>query len=87
MVGAFIFGPGLLVLPLLWLVVVLAVAIPVWAIIDAASRSNAAFHAAGSSKATWIVVLVVFTVLFDVVGLVLAIFYLAGTRPRVRQFG
>ena len=60
------------------------VAIP---IIDAASRSNAAFHAAGSSKATWIVVLVVFTVLFDVVGLVLAIFYLAGTRPRVRQFG
>jgi len=66
--------------------VALAIAVPIWAIVDAASHSNAAFHAAGSSKTTWIVVITVFTVLFDFVGLILAIFYLAVTRPRVRQF-
>ena len=86
MVEAFIFGPGLFLIPLLWMMIAVSIAVPIWAIVDAASHSNAAFHAAGSSKATWIVVLVAFTILFDVVGLFLAIFYLAVTRQRVRRF-
>ena len=81
-----IIGPALFVLALVWFLIALGIILPIWAIIDAASHSSAAFHAARSSKATWIVVIITFTVLFDVGGLALSIFYLAVTRPRIRQF-
>jgi hypothetical protein len=76
-----IFGPDV------FIVVIVAIAgllVPIWAIADAASRPSAAFVAAGSSKAMWITLIVVFWLVTGIVGFVLAIVYLASIRPRVR---
>jgi hypothetical protein len=83
---AFVSIPAFFALVVLWSVIVVAIGVPIWAIVDAASHSHAAFHAAGSSKTTWIIVIVAFTILFDVVGFVLSVYYLVVTRPRVRRF-
>lgn len=68
----------------LLVVLVVGLAIPLWAIIDAASRSSGAFLAARSSKALWISLILAGWLLTGIVGSVLAIFYLASIRPRVR---
>jgi hypothetical protein len=76
-----VFGPDLFVV---LVVVVVGLVIPVWAIVDAASRPSAAFAAAGSSKAMWITLIVVFWLVTGLIGFVLACVYLASIRPRVR---
>jgi hypothetical protein len=77
---AAIFGPNLFVV----LVVLLcAVAVPVWAIVDAANRPAMAFHGAGSNKTAWIVVIVIAWLIG--VGFFLGGFYLLFTRPKVRR--
>jgi len=53
MVLADIFGPDLLIAVV---VLACAVAVPIWAIVDAANRPKAAFYGAGSNKTAWIVV-------------------------------
>jgi hypothetical protein len=73
-----IFGPAL---PLVLLV---GLAIPLWAIVDALSRPAVAFHAAGSNKTAWIMVLLVFTFMLGI-GLLLAGFYLASVRRKLQQ--
>jgi len=57
--------------------------VPIWAIVDAASRPSGAFAAAGSSKAMWITLIAVFWILTGLIGLILACVYLASIRPRV----
>jgi hypothetical protein len=47
--------------PALPVVVLLGTAFPLWAIVDAISRSALAFYAEGSIKSAWIIVLLVFT--------------------------
>ncbi len=79
-----IFGPDIFVAFVLLVLSVATIAIPIWAVIDAASRPGPAFAAAGSSKGMWIALIVVFTVLTGLVGLVLACVYLASVRPKVR---
>ena len=69
---------------LLFVVGLVAFAVPLWAVIDALSRPSGAFKAAGSSKGMWVALILVFWLLTGVVGLVLAIVYLASVRPRVR---
>lgn len=76
-----VFGPDLFVV---LVVVLVGLVIPVWAIVDAASRPSAAFAAAGSSKAMWITLIVVFWLVTGLIGFVLACVYLASIRPRVR---
>ena len=76
-----VFGPDLLTVAIIGLV---GFAIPIWAIVDAASRPSGAFSAAGSSKAMWISLIVIFWLITGVVGLILAVVYLASIRPRVR---
>jgi hypothetical protein len=66
------------------LVLVVGLVVPVWAIIDAASRPSGAFSAAGSSKTMWIVLIVIGWLVTGLIGVVLAIVYLASIRPRVR---
>jgi len=74
-----------LVLTLLTLVVlVAAIAIRVWAIVDAIRRPSSAFERAGSSKVMWLSLLIVFAVLAFFVATVLGVAYLVGVRPRVR---
>ena len=51
-----------------------------WALIDAATKPEAAWSAAGKSKTTWIIVLVI-GLIFGCVGLIASIIYLASVRP------
>jgi len=76
-----IFGPDIFVV---LIVAVAGLLVPIWAIADAASRPSGAFVAAGSSKALWITLIVVFWLVTGVVGFVLACVYLASIRPRVK---
>jgi len=57
---------------------------PLWAIVDALSRPSGAFKAAGSSKGMWVALILVFWLLTGLIGVVLAVVYLAAIRPRVR---
>ena len=58
------------------------IAVPLWAIIDAAHRPDAAWRASGHSKATWLVLLIVFF-FFEPFGVILSIVYLAAIRGQV----
>lgn len=66
-------------------------AIKIWALVDAVSRREAAFPAAGKqTKTFWIVVLVLavlsgFLGFLSILGLVAAIVYLVDVRPAVRE--
>jgi hypothetical protein len=70
-----------------------ALALKVWALVDAATRPAGAYVAAGKlTKVAWIVILAVAVLiggadvfgLFGLVGLVAAIVYLVDVRPAVR---
>ena len=76
-----IFGPDIFIV---LIVMVAGLLVPIWAIADAASRPTGAFVAAGSSKALWITLIVVFWLVTGIVGFVLAVVYLASIRPRVK---
>lgn len=69
------------------LVGVLALGVPLWAIIDASRRPASSFQQIGSDKSRWILLLVLLTVLFDVGGIVAASIYLASVRPRLAAIG
>jgi hypothetical protein len=71
----------------LLLVLVVGLVVPIWAIVDAASRPSGAFSAAGSSKTMWIVLIVVGWLVTGLIGIILAVVYLASIRPRVRTVG
>jgi hypothetical protein len=66
------------------IVALVGLVIPIWAVVDAASRPTAAFAAAGSSKGLWIALIVVFWFFTGIIGLILAVVYLAAIRPRVK---
>jgi len=65
-------------------IALIALVLPIWALIDAISRPSGAFSAAGSSKGMWIALIVLFWVFTGIIGAVLSIVYLASIRPRVR---
>jgi hypothetical protein len=65
------------------LIVIVAVALPVVAIIDALVWPACAFYGAGSTKTAWVIVLAVATVLG--IGVLLGAWYLFGVRPSVKQ--
>jgi hypothetical protein len=64
-------------------IVIVAVAVPVIAVIDALVWPGWAFYGAGSNKTAWVIVLVGATVLG--IGVFLGAWYLLGVRPRVKQ--
>ena len=66
------------------LAVLASVAIPIWGIIDAAQRPQAAWDAAGQNKTLWIV-LQAAGLFFCGIGTILAIVYLAAIRPQVAR--
>jgi hypothetical protein len=78
MMLAEVFGPDLLI------VVIVGMAIPLWAIIDAVSRPAAAFYGAGTNKTAWVIVLLVATFVLGL-GLFLGLFYLMSVRRKVRN--
>jgi hypothetical protein len=79
-----IYGPNLLIVLIVALIVAAGFGFPLWAIIDAASRPTGAFQAVGSSKGTWISLIAVFWLLTGIVGLILAVVYLTSIRPKLQ---
>ena len=69
---------------ILLLVALVTLVIPIWALVDSISRPAGAFAAAGSSKGMWIALIVLLWLFTGILGLVLAVVYLAAIRPRVR---
>jgi hypothetical protein len=80
MVGAIVGVDGIIV----FAIALVGLVIPLWAIVDALSRPSGAFKAAGSSKGMWVALILVFWLLTGLIGVVLAVVYLAAIRPRVR---
>jgi hypothetical protein len=72
-----IFGPDLLLILVLFV-------IPLWAIIDAATRPTPAWRAAGQSKPLWLSLIIGTTLLTGLIGVILSIVYLTVIRPKVR---
>jgi len=66
---------------------VVALGVPLWAIIDASRRPAASFHEAGSDKSRWILLLVLLMIFFNVGGIVAAGVYLATVRPKLVSIG
>jgi len=62
-----------------------AVGAIIWAAVDAIRQPADAFRAAGSSKALWLVLVIVPSVLIPFVGVGLAVVYLTAIRPRVNS--
>jgi hypothetical protein len=69
---------------IVFVIALLALVIPIWALIDAISRPSGAFAPAGSSKGMWTALIVLFWLFTGIVGVILSIVYLASTRPRVK---
>lgn len=72
---------------LILLGVVVGIGIPLWAIIDAARRTDTSFQQIGSGKTRWIVILVVLSVFFNIGGVIASVVYLTTTRPRLQKAG
>ncbi len=66
---------------LLVLLFLVSLALVIWAIVDVARQPALS----SGAKAGWIIGLVLGTFLFGVVGLVAALVYLVGVRPRLAQ--
>jgi hypothetical protein len=62
-----IFGPDLIVVVI---VVFILLGAPIWAVVDAASRTPASFIAAGSSKTLWIALILVFMFVFGPISII-----------------
>lgn len=66
------------------IIALVALVVPIWALVDSISRPSGAFTAAGSSKGMWVALIVVFWFFTGIVGVILSIVYLASIRPRVK---
>lgn len=64
--------------------VVGSLALSIWAIADVVAMPAETFSAAGRSRKKWLILLVFFTLALDVIGVILALVYLAFVRPKVR---
>jgi hypothetical protein len=68
----------------LFIVLLVTLVLPMWAVVDAALRPSSAFKSAGSSKSLWITLIVVFWFFTGIIGMVLSIGYLVSIRRRVK---
>jgi len=79
-VTAVAFGPGLFAALLIPLAIL---ALVIWAIVDVSRRPTSVLSR--GAKTAWIVGLVAGTLLFSIAGVVVAIVYLVGVRPRLAR--
>ena len=77
-----IFGPDILLVLIVPLVLLTLLSLSVWAIVDVASHSKRDFYEAGYSRTAWIIVIAVFTFLYGF-GTLTALYYLIRVRPKV----
>ena len=71
---------------LLVLLVLVAAALPAWAIGHAVGTRRSTFSALGRSKSAWVTWLVLLFVIGDVAGFLLAIYYVTKVRPALNEF-
>lgn len=69
------------------LVTIATIAFPVWAAVDAVSHPEHEWRAIGRRHTTWVLLLVVGTLLFLLAGIVASIVYVARVRPELRDLG
>ncbi len=81
-----IFGPDLVIVLMVPIVVLALLGTSIWAIVDVSSHSKRDFYEAGSSKTAWIVVIAVFTFFYGF-GVFIALYYLIRVRPKVLTAG
>jgi hypothetical protein len=72
--------PELLILLMMFLLL----AVPIWAVVDAALRPGNHWAAAGQSKTLWLALLTA-GALLPVIGFILLIVYLASIRPQLKR--
>jgi hypothetical protein len=77
-----IFGPDVIIVILIPILILALVGLSIWAIVDVSSHSKRDFYEAGSSKVAWIVVIALFTFFYGF-GSFIAIYYLIRVRPKV----
>jgi hypothetical protein len=70
---------------LILVVATLFLIFPVWALADAAMRTNTDFERIGQSRSTWMILLLLGVFCFGIVGAVLGIYYLTSVRPKLRS--
>ena len=75
-----IFGPDIIIVVLL--AGIIGFGLSIWAVVDAATRPDNAWIAAGQSKVLWIVLIIGLTI-FTPFGFVVAIVYLTNIRSKV----
>jgi Domain of unknown function (DUF1707)/Protein of unknown function (DUF2516) len=63
--------------------VLVALGVPLWAIIDASRRPASSFDQIGSDKSRWVLLLVLLAILFNIGGIVAAGVYLVTVRPKL----
>ena len=80
MTGVFFGLDGLIIA----VIALVALVIPIWALVDSVSRPSGAFAAAGSSKGMWIALIALFWLFTGIIGVMLSLVYLASIRPRVK---
>jgi uncharacterized BrkB/YihY/UPF0761 family membrane protein len=75
----------IIIVGILFLVVLLLflLAIPIWAVIDAASRPSSQWKAAQLDRTTWVILVAGGTVFLAPVGFCFAIYYLLLIRPKL----
>jgi len=78
---ATVVGPDVFVL----LIPLAILGLVVWAIVDVAQRPSSALST--RAKTAWIIGLVVGTLLFGIVGVIIALVYLVAVRPRLTRSG
>jgi Domain of unknown function (DUF1707)/Protein of unknown function (DUF2516) len=63
--------------------VLVALGVPLWAIIDASRRPASSFDQIGSDKSRWVLLLVLLAIFFNIGGIVAAGVYLVTVRPKL----
>ena len=69
-------GPEILILLLIF-------GVPVWALIDIATRPEESFAAVGRNKTNWVVLMIVGIILIFPLAFVAALVYLIAVRPKL----
>ena len=64
-------------------VMALTVVIPIWGLIDAASRPEKQWLSCGINRVTWVLIMLLGTVFCFPVGAISALYYLALIRPKL----
>ncbi len=79
------FNVGPAELLILVVVFLLPVGIPVWGLLDAASRPDWAWERVDQNKVRWIFLQALGVAPFLIIGFVCSVFYLAAIRPKLRS--